>query len=77
MTDFLVSRHTIHNTIGGNAMFFHNNDLGGMAYDSAIENIIAHVNKLGFAWDYFNNWRDAHQLADNMNIRFDCNGEIA
>jgi hypothetical protein len=53
------------------------NALFGEAYNTAIENIISHVNKLGWNYDYRNNWNDAHQLAEDLKIRFDHNGEIA
>ena len=49
--------------------------LCGEAYNSAINNVIKTVNKLGWNWDYYNNLRDAHQLAEEMNIRFNIDGE--
>ena len=53
------------------------NDLFGEAYNSAINNIITTVNKLGWCWDYRNNWSDAEHLANETGMRFDCNGEYA
>jgi hypothetical protein len=53
------------------------NDLFAEAYNTAINNVITTVNKLGWNWSYYDNWRDAHALAEEMHTTFDCNGEYA
>ena len=53
------------------------NELYGDAYNAAINNVISTVNKLGWCWDYFENWRDAQQMAEETEMRFTCNGEFS
>lgn len=53
------------------------NELFGEAYNNAINNTIKHLNRLGFGWDYFNNWRDAHEFAETYGVNFDLNGNFA
>ena len=52
-------------------------ELYGGAYDAAIDNVIAVVNKLGWNWnpDYLRN--DAHAYANDAGFRFDVNGNFA
>ena len=52
------------------------NELFGEAYNTAVTNIITLVNRGGWNWDYFNNWQDAHEFAEETKIQFDCNGYI-
>ena len=51
-------------------------NLCGAAYESAIKNIISHVNKLGWNWTYYENWREAERFAEENNFSFDVNGEF-
>jgi hypothetical protein len=53
------------------------NELFGEAYNNAINNVINHLNALGWNWDYFNNWRDAHEFAEMHGVEFDINGNFA
>ena len=53
------------------------NELFGEAYNSAINNIINHLNALGFRWNYANNWRDADEFAEMHGLEFDVNGNFA
>ena len=53
------------------------NNIFGYAYYNAIIEVISTVNRLGVEWNYEDNWYDAHRLAEETNIRFDCNGKYA
>lgn len=52
-------------------------ELTGKAYDQAIDNIIHHLNVLGWRWDYEDNRRDAHDFAEMNNVEFDTDGNFA
>lgn len=53
------------------------NELSGAAYENAIDNIIGHLNILGWRWDYESNRRDAHEFAEMHGVDFDTDGDFA
>lgn len=52
------------------------NEIFGGAYENAINAVIESAAPAGIKWTYADNWREAHELAERLNLKFTVNGDI-